>query len=398
VTNTHGFMRIAKLEIPALCIGNALGAFAPAAQTLWIAALIKNGLLTTSQIGWLGSGELLLVAISTIATSACGPRVPARLVAVTAASLIAIANAVAVIPLVQTVVIGRLLNGLAMGALLASAVGAAARRQDAQRVFAVMQILGLLLGSTFYFASPILVGRYGAAGVFSFVAGSGVVAAFAVLFGFPEVAARATQVTRAAGASKLAPLLGCLAMASVAIGMSTVGTYIVVIGNGLGFGARTMGNLLGATFPLAMVGALLARILAERVGLLWPLLFGLAMVALNFFFLVSSVSAVFFGICVAVLDMAAMFYVPYAYALVSRVDSSGRLTGAAPAFIMIGNAAGPMLGGKLIGLAHFQVLAAVGAACVTAGMLLFVGTARLGSLKRPQFPRSIEAIGPDRCG
>jgi predicted MFS family arabinose efflux permease len=375
-----GFRRIASLEVPALCIGNALGSCGIGAQPVWVAAFVTGGLLTPSEVGWLGSGELLLIAIGTLVVSAGGQRVSPRVIAVVAASVVAIANAVAMFPAVQTVVLGRLLSGLAMGALTASVTGVAARKLGAQRVLALIQAAVVLTISIVYFMSPILVGRYGPAGLFALIAGIGVVTAASAFFGLPDLSTEATPTTRIAGTPRLAPMLGCLALASIFVGVNTVFTYIVTIGTELGFGARTMGNVLAAVGPLAMLGPIAAHILGERAGLLRPLLLGLVVVAVDFFFLVSAGSPVLLCIYAAALNMALMFCVPYTIALIGRVDPSGRFPSAAPAFMMIGGAVGPKLGSELIGFAHFQALAAVAASCVAVGILLFVA---LGSA----FPR-----------
>ena len=363
--------RIARLEIPALCISNALAYVGPGGQPIWVAAFIKNRLLATSEIGWLATGELLLLATSTLSVSAWGQRVSPRLAAVAAASLVAIANAIAMIPAVQTVVIGRLLSGLAMGALLACITGIAARRPDAQRVLASMQAVFLLLISCIYFISPMLIDRFGPAGLFALVGGIGVVASATALSGLPELGAGAARVSHTGGAPKLAPVLGCLALASVATGTNMVGTYMITIGNELGFDARTMGNVLAVATPLAVLGPVTAHILGERAGLLPPILIALVVATIDIFFLLSAASPLLLGIFWAVLPMALAFCVPYAIALVSRVDASGRFASASQAFIMIGSAAAPKLGSELIGLAHFQAFAAATAACIAASIVLF---------------------------
>jgi predicted MFS family arabinose efflux permease len=365
-------MRVAGLEVPALCIGNALGSCTPGVQSVWVAWFIKQGSLTPSEIGWLGSSEQFLIAISALIVSACWHHADRRLLPVAAASLVAVANAVAMFPAIQTLIVGRLLSGVGTGVLLACMIGAAARRKGAQRVLALMQGTVVLLMSTVYFVSPILVGRYGPAGLFGFIAGIGVAGAVALLVGLPDLAPAATKVTGVAGTSGVAPMLGCLALTSIVIGVNTVSVYMFTVGNRLGFGPRTMGNVLAAVGPLAMLGPVAAHILGERLGLLRPLLFGLAVIASNFFFVVSAASPFLLCIHAAVQSMALLFCMTYAIALVSRVDASGRFVSALPAFIMIGSAVGPKLGSELIGFAQFRALAAVAASCVTVGFLLFV--------------------------
>jgi predicted MFS family arabinose efflux permease len=144
-----------------------------------------------------------------------------------------------------------------------------------------------------------------------------------------------------------------------------------------------MGNMLAFILPLAVLGPAAAHMLSERQGLLRPLFFGLFVVAVDFFLLVNARSPVLFCAYVAVLYIAAMFFWSYAIALVGRVDSSGRFASAVPAFMMIGGAGGPALGGKLIGMFSFQALAVMAALCVIVGMWLFILTPRLAAIKVP---------------
>lgn len=375
---------VASLAIPALCVGYTLGSCGgTGAQPIWVAAFIKNGFLTPSQTGWIASGELFLLAVSNLAMSAFGQRVSPRFVAVVAASLVVLANVVAMFPIVQTLVVGRLLSGLAIGALYSAVAGTAARRMDAQRVFAVMQGSVMLVSSGLYSISASIVGRYGPAGIFGLIAGLGVATAMVALLGFSDSTPEATQVAHASNAMKLAPLLGCLGLGSIGIGAGTLWTYIFTIGNGLGFATHTIGTVLGVAGPIALLGPVAAHTLGERAGLLLPLLIGLLVVVVDYFFTVNAGSPVLFGISSAVLGTGAAFCMPYATALVSRLDSSGRFASAMPAFILVGAASGPAIGGKLISLFPFQVLATVAASFMIVSILLFWCAARLGGIAEP---------------
>lgn len=372
--------RIARFEVPALCIGNALGSCTPGVQSVWVAWFIKEGSLTRSEIGWIGSSEQLLIAISALAVSAWGQRVNRRYLAVAAATLIAVANAVAMMPTVPHMILGRLLSGMATGVLLACMIGIASRREGAQRVLAVMQASVVLLMSTIFLISPILVERFGPGGLFAFVASVAVAAAVALLVGLPDLRPAANQAAGlVTGIRWIAPILGCLGLMSLALGVNTVSVYLIAIGNRLGFGIETMGHVLALVGPVALLGPAFAHLMGERFGLLRPLVLGLAFIAANFFFLVHSGSAAILCFHAALQSMTLLFSMTYAIALVSRVDASGHFASAVPAFIMTGSAAGPRLGSELIGFAQFWPLALVAASSVTLGLILFVAADRASS-------------------
>jgi hypothetical protein len=372
----------ARLEVPAVCLGNALGGCGSGTIPLWVAATIGGGLLSTTRVGWLATGELFSMAVSALAVSAWGRRGSPRAIAATAASVVAVGNVIAMFPAADTLVIGRLLSGVAMGALQASVTGVAARRSDAQRVLALMQAALVFLASVVLFVSPELIGRFGAAGLFGVFAGVGVMTLVAALAGLSSApAASSPGVTHTTSALKLAPILGCIALGIMALGQSIVWVYIVTIGNALGIGKHTLGVILAIVLPLGMLGPIAAHRLGERVGLLWPLLLGLALMATDELFIVTADSPILFCLTTSALIMLGFFCAPYAIALLSRLDVSARFSSAAPAFLMIGGALAPALGSKLAGAGRFETLAILAASCMGLSLVLFSAAAGVDDTK-----------------
>ena len=94
-----------------------------------------------------------------------------------AAYVAVMANVIAMLPLLQTVVIGRLLSGLAVGAMAGVITGVVARGRDAVRLLALIQVASVLLISGVDIISPTLILRFGPAGHFALLASIGAVAA-----------------------------------------------------------------------------------------------------------------------------------------------------------------------------------------------------------------------------
>jgi predicted MFS family arabinose efflux permease len=368
-------------EIVALCIGNAVGFAGTGTMPIWVGAIIKAGPLSTIEVGWLASAESFSLAISVLAVSAWLNQTGPRRVAVIAACLVVAANCLAMLSIVSALIIGRLLSGIAMGALLASVTKVAARHQDAQRVLALMTTAMVILVSGVYFASSTLIGRFGAAGLFGVFAVCGAGAALASIAGLPSTATAAESAARRSSTARLAPLLGSLALAVVFIGQGSVWTYIIIIGNGLGIDGRTLAIVLALVLPLATVGPVAAHALGERVGLLWPLVISLVVLSVAAFLLVWASSPTRFCIHAAILNAAILFCVPYAIALLSRLDASARFAGAAPAFMMIGGSIGPVLGSKALDMSSFRALPFIVASCVAVAIVLFLAAARIGGIK-----------------
>src|SRR5260370_12015088 len=177
-------------------------------------------------------------------------------------------------------------------------------------------------------------GCFGAAGVFALLAVAGAVVAV-VSRGLRDNVAFDVDTVGAASGRKIAPLLGCVALTLVFVGQGSVWNYIVLMGRGRGIDAHTLGFLLALVPPLAMLGPLASHVLGERVGLLWPLLLSLAVLAADAFLLVDAGSPFFFCLYSSVLNVAILFFVPYAIALLGRIDAPGLFAGAPPALLMI---------------------------------------------------------------
>jgi predicted MFS family arabinose efflux permease len=377
--STSSLKRIRRFEVPAICLGNALGSCAAGTIPLWVAATLKSGWLSSSRIGWLASGELLAMAISALAVSVWGRRTKPRTVAVIAALVAATANVIAMLPMAEALIIGRLLSGFGKGALQGTLTGIAARRPDAQRVLALMQAVFVLLASLLLVVSSDLVDRFGVAGLFGIFASVGVMSFAGALIGLPASSVPDISVTSVARTRRTAPILACLALGMMILGVNTIWVYIVTIANSLGIESHTVGVVLAVVLPLAMLGPAAAHRLGERAGLLRPLLIGLTLMAMDGFFIVTAAPPFLFCVATSVLVMFGFFCVPYAIALLSRVDASGSFASAAPAFMMIGNAMAPALGGKLAGAGRFEAVALLSASCMALSIALFCAAVGLGA-------------------
>lgn len=364
-------------EVLALCLGNAIGGGSSAAVPLWVGAIVSGGTLPATQVGWLASGQSACIAISVFALAGLGKRLKPRWVVVLAAAMTVLSNLISMSSAFGLLIIGRLLSGLAAGALLATVTRVAARRHKAQRVLALMEGSTVLLVSLVYWTSPRLIDRYGVAALFALLAGAAVLLAFAALTRFPSESPAPEEPRRTATGLTLAPIVGSLALAVACVGQSMGSTYIVVIGTGLGLNSGTMATVLAISFPIVMLGPISAYLLGERFGLLRPLLIGFTLLAIDLLVLAHATVPLLFCLCAAGLNLWLTFCGPYAIALLGRLDLSGRFAGATPAIVMMGAAVGAALGSRLIGGPSFQPLSVIGASIIATAIALFVFAAYL---------------------
>jgi predicted MFS family arabinose efflux permease len=366
-----------RLQVATLCLGNAIGFNGPAVMPLWVANLMHGDLLPPNRVGWLASGELLLIALGSLSVSAIGRHARPRSIGLIAAIIIVAANAVAGVPHVHTLIAGRLASGLAMGALLGVVNGVAARRHDAHRVLALMQASMITLLSVIFLSGPTLVSHFGLRGLFAgFIIIGSLVAVFS-WFSLPSSAASRRTAELVTQSTWWVPLIGCLGLSAALISQNTVWTSIIAIGGDRGFDPHAMGVLLAICCPLCLLGPVGARVLGERFGLMRPLLSGMTVILVDLLLIPHTRSIFIFGVYTTVLNSLILFCVPYAIALLSRLDPTGRFASAAPAFMMTGAAVGPALGSHLALAGRYDLLTSFAAGIALISIVLFVSAQAL---------------------
>lgn len=367
-----------KVEIAALCVGNALGTCVSFAVPIWVAAFIRDGFLPVTKVGWLASAQLVLLAGAGIGTSLRGGAFNQRRIGVTLAGVIAFATLLAAIHAYAAVVTGLFLFALASGVLHSLMVRAGALRPNAPRVLALMTAAAMALGGLTTLLSRHAMQHVGVSGLFLMIAAVSVAAGIAMFFGFSVRRVAACPPTCGGAQVKgilslgLAPVLACIAGALVNMaGMTSAGPYSLVIGTSLGFTSAAATGALAFSEPFSLAGPLLAHQLGERAGLMRPILIGTAVLAASQFLLVNALSPQVLSVSLIIIGVTFAFCIPYAMALVGRLDPSGRLVGALPGLMTIGSSIGPSLGGSVIAGGSFRALAPVAASLYLIALVLF---------------------------
>jgi predicted MFS family arabinose efflux permease len=242
----------------------------------------------------------------------------------------------------------------------------------------MMQGAAVLLITVVFFVSPWFIDRLGPPGFFVILAGLSAVMVVTILACAPAVSFSRTVKARVTRVIKLVPLMGCVAVVALFTGQGTIGTYIITIGNAAGFDSHTLSTVLAVSLPVGLLGPIAARALGARVGLVRTLLLALLLLAISDLLVVKTRSLIAFSLLYAGLGLLVEFCVPYAIALLSRLDQLGRAASAAPACMIGGLAIGPALGARVVaGATDFQTLAFVSASCVAAAVALFAISAGL---------------------
>ncbi len=345
-----------------LVAGNIAGFSGTTAIPLWLAASEARGALS----GFVASGEIACIGLGTLGAAAMAGRIGARSLGLGAAGVAVLANLLAMAGPDAAFVAGRLLSGLALGAVLATATAIAAQRVDAQKALASMQIGLACFAAIFYLALPPLVATMGATAVFGALAAMSLAALAAMAVGLHGEAERSGAGFKPVPAAMLV-LAG---LAAVFIGQSMAWNSIFALGASKGLDMQLVGKVMAGCAFVTMVGPLIARVLGERAGLRVPVLGFSLLLAANVLIIALAQGMWPFAAATAALVLLPGFGLPYVIARVGRLGDA-RHAAAAPAFLMLGSAVGPAFAAPFVARADwlwFGIAAAT--ACVVGALLM----------------------------
>jgi hypothetical protein len=140
-------------------------------------------------------------------------------------------------------------------------------------------------------------------------------------------------------------LMGMIVLFTMGSGM--LNPFDAVIGTGVGLDIQQIGDIRGTAFAVATAALFFGLWLGDRIGRAWPFLLTGLLVALSDGAVGTATSAAVFAIAIIAGDAAHRLNGPYYASVLARHDPSGSLNGAAIAFVNVGLAIGPVIGGHL---------------------------------------------------
>lgn len=365
-----------------LAVANAVGFSGTTALPLWLASLPAERLISSDLAGLLGSGEILLIALATMAASTLGGRIPVRRLT-TGAALVALAgDLLSVVPHPLALIVGRLVAGAGTGALLGAATGFAARGPESQKTMASMQLGLMIFATAFYLAMPAVVRASSGRMIFAGLALAAFAAVICCWKWLPEVEGVAEGQPAATAAREPMQFIPAAVIALLAVGLTFVGqsavwSFIVAIGQAKGFSMQTVGAVLAVCAAINIAGPLAGRLLGERFGLVAPMLLAIALLGLDALLVTNASGFATFSIGTVLLVLLPGFALPYAFAFLGRIGDD-RYAGAGPAFLMLGSAAGPVIAVGVSRAASLGVLGMIAAAVIAAATALLALGAVMG--------------------
>jgi divalent metal cation (Fe/Co/Zn/Cd) transporter len=196
-----------------------------------------------------------------------------RRLAFLAAAVALLGNGLAWLGSSSGFIAGCLLCGAAFGVLLNVTNRLVAGTSAPQRGYATVQLVEVLFCIAFYLVVPPIIERFGTLSVFA-VLGALCVGVFVLLADVPVGAAGRSEVAKRHGtpANTGAAVLSLCAATLLFAGYSCVNSSLVSIGAAAGLSVLWVGRVMASGLFAGLGGAIFARALGERAGVLLPLL------------------------------------------------------------------------------------------------------------------------------
>ena len=359
-------------------IGLLLCAFsAPLIMPLNIIAISQRFIdATNGQIGTIATFETLSISVASIILSRIVNRLDRKKIFITAAILVILGNILTILaPTLNYVILARVISGLGSGAIVATVVATIARGSNAQMTFALLNSGVGVMGVLLPFCLPIIIASNGMNGAYSFHL---LISLFTFLFiSFLTLSSVADDnkntVTSYKGYAGWASMMGT---SLIFLGHAGIFAFSAKIGATLGISVIQVGYVFMAGGLLTIFGPLLAGFIGQRFGSLFPCLILITILLVTGIILANVTSALIFFIVVPLCGMIPMILTPFFLGGMAKLDPSGSLAAAHPAFSTMGGAAGPVVMGYTIDMAGFTsigwvliVMVLVGTPLISLGLI-----------------------------
>ena len=359
-------------------IGILLCAFsAPLIMPLNIIAISQRFIdATNGQIGTIATFETLSISVASIILSRIVNRLDRKKIFITAAVLVILGNILTIlVPTLNYVILARVISGLGSGAIVATVVATIARGSNAQMTFALLNSGVGVMGVLLPFCLPIIIASNGMNGAYSFHL---FISLFIFLFiSFLTLSSGADDnqntVSSYKGYAGWASMIGT---SLIFLGHAGIFAFSAKIGATLGISVIQVGYVFMAGGLLTIFGPLLAGFIGQRFGSLLPCLILITILLVSGIILANVTSPIIFFIVVPLCGMIPMILTPFFLGGMAKLDPSGSLAAAHPAFSTMGGAAGPVVMGYTIDMAGFTsigwvliVMVIVGTPLISLGLI-----------------------------
>jgi predicted MFS family arabinose efflux permease len=306
-------------------------------------------------------------------------------------------------PHIAVLIALRLPAGFALGAVVATVMATAGRARNPEMNFGIINSMVGVMGLFMAFVLPRALNLHQllpVPGDYSPLDGLYLVYGLmsACAFGFIALTPRLGFIDSGhANGVPAAPVAGSgwtalFGLGLIFFGHALVAVFLVRIGRGLGLSPETIGYVFMAGGVLGIVMPIVAGFVGARISALPPVLLLVGAITGMCLLVVGAEAPTQFLISAPLFASLPVAMMPLVLGALARLDGSGRLTGAHPAFVMVGGAVAPLIGGYLSDLGGFGLNGTIASGCFIVGLLLALPALRAADrLRRHPQPVAVAA-------
>lgn len=373
--------------IAALLLG-CVGVFAIMAQPILVEVLVNSAGLDRGVAGTITALEALGTALGPVLALWWMPRISWRLAAIGALLVVIGGNVISSTQSDPAVLMGlRFLVGLlGEGTAFALAIAIVGGTTQKDRNFAFLIASQVTLGVLFFLVLP-LPRDAAVAGVMLPLAGLGLVAMLTTAW-IPQRGTGGSHHAGGGGAgASSAPAVAALGVMLVwCTGLGAVWAFIKLVGVELtcagcdqparDAAAVAVGQALGLSTAIAVIGAFVAAALADRFGRILPVTVALLVQFTMVLLLQGEMTWLRFAVTAATFQAFWNLTGPYVMGTIALGDGRGRVSVLIPTAQIGGFFLGPLIVGRFLSEGSYSAVNAVGATCILLALVLFIPVAR----------------------
>ena len=350
-----------------------------------LGALVDYRGFTLANVGYVGSVEILGMALAVAISTGLINRVPRNRLAFIAAIALGLTQISSAFTLAPSLFFAeRFVAGLSAGCMAGVLASTIALAQAPERLTAFIYLIDALLASLLYLVLPAVIVRFELGGAYALLGGATLLIAPVFLL-LPARGPAATPAS--AGLRKDAVrVIGFAIILSAAAAAHWTFTERMALQVGLNM--AQVGQVFAASLVVGIIGASIAAWIGDRFGSIRPIMLAWTMVLVMGFAVpyLPTPAAFILGFCL--LRFFTNINDPFVVGVVARLDIEGRLTTIFAASGLFGAAIGPFLASTIAGDGDFTRLSWAFLLMGTAAFVLFAQF-----LTRPEITRA-ELSGP----
>ena len=352
-----------------------------------LGALVDYRGFTLANVGYVGSVEILGMALAVAISTGLINRVPRNRLAFIASIALGLTQISSAFTLAPNLFFAeRFVAGLSAGCMAGVLASTIALAQAPERLTAFIYLIDALLASLLYLVLPAVIARFELAGAYALL-GSATLLIAPVFLLLP--ARGPTMTTANAGWRKDAVrVIGFAVILSAAAAAHWTFTERMALKVGLNI--AQVGQVFAVSLLVGIIGAAIAAWIGDRFGSMRPIMLAWTMVLVMGFSVPYLPTPAVFILGFCLLRFFTNINDPFVVGVVARLDVEGRLTTIFAASGLFGAAIGPFLASTIAGDGDFTRLSW---AFLLMGTIAFVLFAQF--LTRPEIARAPDVVSGD---